>query len=81
MATILQHNVGRSADTLAALMETAVKRRADLILVQEAPPFQGSRHPAFDLLWSGRALTARRRDSEWTATTEDRFTREAGGDV
>ena len=62
-------------------METAVERKADLVLVQEAPAFRGSRHPAFDFLWSGRTLTARRRNSEWTASTEDRFTREAGGDV
>ena len=50
MATILQHNVGGNADTLVALMETAVRRKADVVLVQEAPKFRGSRHPAFEFL-------------------------------
>ena len=81
MATILQHNVGGNADTLVALMETAVRRKADVVLVQEAPKFRGSRHPAFEFLWSGRTLIAQRCDSDWTIAMEDKFTRETGGDV
>lgn len=78
MAIILQHNLGGNANTLVALMETAVKRKADLVLVQKAPSFRGSQHPAYEYLWSGRVLTARRKDSDWTVSKEDRFTRKLG---
>ena len=47
-------------------METAIERRADLVLVQEPPEFRGYSHPGFDYLRAGRVMTARRKDSEWT---------------
>ena len=63
-------------------MESAVKKKADLVLVQEAPEFHGSSHPAYDYLWTnGRVMTARRRSSDWTVSVESGLTREACGDV
>lgn len=41
----------------------------------------GNSHPASDFLWAGRVLTARRKSSDWTVSTEDGFVREARGDV
>ena len=41
MAAILQKNVGKEVEALTALMVTAMKRRADLVLVQEPPEFEG----------------------------------------
>ena len=81
MATILQHNIGGNTDTLVALMETAVRRKADVVLVHEAPKFRGSQRPAFEFLWSWQTLIARRCDSDWNISMEDKFTRETGGDV
>ena len=66
---------------MVALLETAVRRKADSVLVQEPPKFEDHRHPAFVFLRAGRVLTARRIDSDWTVSTEDRFTREVGGNV
>ena len=77
----LQQNVQGTAEALTALMETAVKEKADLVLVQEPPTFEGNRHPGFEFLRAGRVLSARRVDSDWTITTEDSYTREAEGDI
>ena len=64
------------------MMETAVERGADLVLVQEPPAFEGVRHPGFDFLRTRvRVLAARRVDSDWTVTSENSYTREAEGDV
>ena len=66
---------------MASLMETAVKEKADLVLVQEPPAYAGVRHPGFEFLRAGRVLSARRVDSDWTITSDDSYTREAEGDV
>lgn len=66
---------------MVALLETAVRRKADSVLVQEPSKFEDHRYPAFVFLQAGRVLAARRIDSDWTVSTEDRFTREAGGNV
>ena len=55
----------------------ALERKADIVLVQEPLVFRGSRHPAFKYLWKDRALMAVRIDSDWTVSTEERFTRGA----
>ena len=81
MAVVLQQNVGGSVEALTSLLETAVKEGADLVLVQEPPAFAGVRHPGYDFLRAGRVMSMRRVDSDWTVTTEDRYTREAEGDV
>jgi ribonuclease HI len=83
MAVILQHNVGGDAERLVALMETAKERKADLVLVQEPPKFEGSKHPAFEFLREkgGRVMTARRVDSDWTCSTEDSWTKDTSGDL
>ena len=68
------------------VLETAVEKGVDLVLFQEPPDnnkeYRPS-HPGFDLLWTtGRVMSARRIDSEWDFTCEDRFTSgEAEGDV
>ena len=82
MLKVLQHNVGRSGDALHCLLETAVERGTDLVLMQEPPARLGYAHPGFDLIWTtGRTLAARQKDSEWTFATEDGFTKESVGDV
>ena len=81
MAIILQQNVGRQGTALVALMETARGRKADLVLVQEPPEFEGHRHPAYNFLRAGRVMAARRIDSDWTVTTDDSMVKETGGDV
>ena len=81
MAVVLQENVQGGVEALTAVMETAVRERADLVLVQEPPAFEGVGHPGFEFLRAGRVLAARRVDSDWTITTEDSFTRKAEGDV
>ena len=50
---------------MTALMETAVKENADLVLVQEPPTFAGVRHSEFEFLGAGRVMSARRVDSDW----------------
>lgn len=65
MTHILQQNVGRDPEALAYLMEAAVERRADLVLVQEPPKNRGYSHASFDSLWTeGRLITARRKSSD-----------------
>ena len=81
MAVILQQNVGGGVEAMTSLLETAMRERADLVLVQEPPAFEGVRHPGYDFLRAGRVMTMRRVDSDWTVTTEDSYTREAEGDV
>ena len=79
MLKVLQHNVGRSGDALHCLLETAVGRGTDLVLVQKPPIRLGYAHPGFDLVWSpGRTLMARRKDSKWTCSTEDGLTKDSG---
>ena len=58
-------------------MQTALERKADIVLVQEPPEFTRNRHPAFRYLWKDRVLTAVSIDSDWTVSTEEHFTREA----
>ena len=58
-------------------MQMALECKADIVLVQEPPEFRGNRHPAFRYLWKDRVLTAVRIDSDWTVSTEERFTRRA----
>ena len=77
MVTFLQHNAQKSDSALVALMQTALERKADIVLVQEPPEFRESRHPAFRYLRKNRVLTAVRIDSDWTVSTKERFTREA----
>lgn len=65
MLLALQHNVGRMAEALVSVMETAARRKAEPVLIQDPPQYQGSSHPAYDYLWSGgRLMTARRKDSD-----------------
>ena len=74
MATILQANVGKNADTLHCVLETAMNRKADLVIFQEPPIGRGEfavRHPAYDILWPAtmtgrpsRVATAKRIDSD-----------------
>lgn len=63
IAHILQQYMCKKAEGLVLLMETAVTKGADLVLVQEPPLFDGNRHPAFDCLRAGRVVTARRKNS------------------
>lgn len=71
-AKALQYNVERSEGARHCLLETAVKRGTDLVLIQEPPTRPGHTHPGFDLLWAaGRAPTARGKDLDWAFSTED----------
>ena len=82
MLKAIQHNCGKTGETFAAILESAVEEKADVVLVQEPPARWGRSHPGFDFLWTvGRAMKARRKDSDWTFTTEDNLTRGARGDV
>ena len=92
MATIIQANVGKSAEALHCVLETALEREADLVIFQEPPTGRGEfamRHPAYDIIWPitttgrpSRVATAKRIDSDWTFGEETRFTEnEAEGDV
>ena len=82
MLHTLQHNVGKSGDALHCLLETGMKRKTDLVLVQEPPLFAGYSHPGYDLIWTkGRTMAARRKDSTWTFSTEDNLSRDSMGDV
>ena len=82
MAHTLQQNVCRSPVAWVCLLETAQERGADLVLVQEPPEDHRYSHPEFDLLWTeGRVMTARRKNSDWTVSTEDGLARETRGDV
>ena len=42
MAVVLQQNMGGGVEALTLLMETAMERRADLVLMQEPPEFEES---------------------------------------
>ena len=92
MATILQANVGKSAEALHCVLETAMERKADLVIFQEPPTGRGEfapRHPTYDIIWPitttgrpSRVATAKRIDSDWIFGEETRFTEdEAEGDV
>ena len=92
MALILQANVGKNAEALHCVLETAKKRGANLVIFQEPPMGRGEfavRHTAFEILWPctttgrpNRVATARRIDSDWNFAEKTRFMEaEAEGDV
>ena len=64
MAVVLQQNLGGRLEALMMLIETAMERKAGLVLVQEPPECEGIRHPCYDFLRARRVLTARRVDSD-----------------
>jgi hypothetical protein len=67
---VLTLNCRKSGEVLTAIMESGVELGVDLVLVQEAPVFQGWHHPGFDFVWSpgGRVMTGVRRDTGWRAS-------------
>jgi hypothetical protein len=82
MLRILQHNSRKDGEVLTALMEMAVERGADVVLIQEPPTFQKYRHLAYQYIWSPRrVMTVGWITSEWTVSTEDTFTKDCKGDV
>jgi hypothetical protein len=50
-----------------AIMESGLQLGADLVIVQEAPNFDGWRYPGFDFFWveGGRVMTGVRKDTKW----------------
>jgi hypothetical protein len=50
---VLQLNCHKSGGVLMAAMESGLELGADLVLIQEAPVYQGWRHPAYDYIWGG----------------------------
>ena len=82
MLEIIQHNCRRSGSSFATLMQVAVERGADLVLVQEPPVCQLFTQQGYNILWTkGRVCTAIRKGQSWSASLVDRLTREGGGDV
>jgi hypothetical protein len=72
MLRVLQHNCRKSGAVLAAVMETGKERGSDVVLIQEPPMDQRYTDPTFEFLWTeGRTMLARRKESEWTFSTED----------
>ncbi|KAI5786092.1 Endonuclease/exonuclease/phosphatase [Pyronema domesticum] len=65
-----------------AIMETGVRRKVDVILIQEPPMSETYRHPEYEYLRMGVGMMmARRVDSEWRFSMEDRLVQGAEGDV
>jgi hypothetical protein len=63
-------------------METAVRKKVDLVLIQEPPEDHRFTHPGYDYLWTtGRVMSARCKTSAWTFSTEDNLTKGSTGDV
>jgi ribonuclease HI len=81
---MIQHNCCRGGDILHAALETGLRLKTDIVLVQEPPVERRYRHPGYQFFWpetNGRTLTARRIDSPWSLELNTRATREAKGDV
>jgi hypothetical protein len=79
---VIQHNCQKSGEVLMAVMEIGVKRKADIILIQEPPVSVMYRHAGYEYLRTGgRVMMARMIDSEWTCSMEDRLAEEVEGDV
>jgi hypothetical protein len=80
---VLTLNCWKKGEVLTAIMESGVELGADLVLVQEAPVFQGWCHPGFDFVWSpgGRVMTGVRRDTGWRVRPRPDLAQAAAGDV
>jgi len=50
---------------LHALLETALERQAEIVLVQEPPTNQTYLHPGYQLTWNSKTLLATKKDSRW----------------
>jgi hypothetical protein len=82
MLKVIQHNCRQSGEVLQALLETGVRWRVDIMLIQEPPMDAHYRHPGYGFIRTcGGVMMARRIDSEWTCSTEDRLAAGAEGDV
>jgi hypothetical protein len=44
-------------------MESSLELGADLVLIQEAPVYQGWQYPMYDYIWGGQVITGMWRDS------------------
>jgi predicted thioredoxin/glutaredoxin len=66
----IRHNPCRSGGVLLhAVLETGLKRKVDIIFVQEPPTDRRHQHPGFIFYWTeGRVMAAVRIDSIRTAT-------------
>jgi hypothetical protein len=64
---VLQLNCHKDGEILIAIMESGLERGIDLVLIQEAPLFQGWQHPGFDFIWvdSGQVMVGVQRDTKW----------------
>jgi hypothetical protein len=68
MLRVLQHNCQKDGEVLTALIEMAVERGTDMVLIQEP---RHSSSTGIHLWTAGRVMTARWTILEWTVSTED----------
>jgi hypothetical protein len=62
---VLQLNCHKSGGVLMAAIGSSLKLGANLVLIQEAPVYQGWRYPMYDYIWGGRVMMGIWRDSVW----------------
>jgi hypothetical protein len=62
---VLQLNCHKSSEVLTAAMESGLELGANLVLIQEAPVYQGWQYPMYDYIWGGRVITGMRSDLVW----------------
>jgi hypothetical protein len=80
---VLQLNCRKDGEILTAIMESGLELGTDLVLVQEAPLYQGWRYPGFDYIWvdGGRVMVGIWRDTEWKVRPRPDLQKQAEGDI
>jgi hypothetical protein len=64
------------------VLETGLKRKVDIVLVQESPTDRRYQHPGFIFYWTeGRVMAAVRIDSIWNVTQNSKLAEGSKGDV
>ena len=78
---VLQQNCQRGEVPFYGALESGLEVKADLVLFQEQPAFEGYSHPGYKFIRGGRAMMAIRVDCKLRYEVRQELMGEPGGDV
>ena len=79
--TVLQQNCQRSGEVLIGTLESGLRLKADIVLIQEPPVFRGYSHVGYTFIWGGRTLVAIKKDSDFKVRQRNEMMQDTKGDV
>ena len=81
MLKVLQHNCRRSGDAFTSLLQWAVAKDFDCILVSEPPSWQAYTQQGYDIWWDKRVTTIVKRGGSFSFSLFNKYTKACNGDV